>query len=313
MRRCRAPRRPARAGTGPPDTHGLLPTTSPPLRPLQRLPVLRRPVLPRVPRPLLRPSPALHPLRPRQPQAPARPPPQHLRPEPEQDANQRGLCLCLCLPVRRNRPIHPEARWRHQRPRKKVSSFSSILTRPHVNLRLNTLGYRIGARVLELMSWRAESSSKAPKREIRLVPALMAIHTQVWKAVYGKSADAIEKSVENADECEPGNPGCPAPHLNPFFPDMIIDNDPPIERNISVPRDMGGLSCSSFTAGIVEAVLDGLGFVCQPLLLVFSRCLCFYQPARVTAHSTPTLPHPSRTTILIKLEKSVLEREELLK
>jgi hypothetical protein len=43
--------------------------------------------------------------------------------------------------------------------------------------------------------------------------------------------------------------------------DMIIDNDPPIERHISVPRDMSQLSCSSFTAGIVEAVLDGLGFV----------------------------------------------------
>jgi hypothetical protein len=42
---------------------------------------------------------------------------------------------------------------------------------------------------------------------------------------------------------------------------MIIDNDPLIERHISVPRDMSQLSCSSFTAGIVEAVLDGLGFV----------------------------------------------------
>lgn len=43
--------------------------------------------------------------------------------------------------------------------------------------------------------------------------------------------------------------------------DMVIDNDPSITRNISVPRDMSQLSCSSFTAGIVEAVLDGLGFV----------------------------------------------------
>jgi hypothetical protein len=42
---------------------------------------------------------------------------------------------------------------------------------------------------------------------------------------------------------------------------MIIDNDPSITRNISIPRDMSSLSCSSFTAGIVEAVLDGLGFV----------------------------------------------------
>jgi hypothetical protein len=43
---------------------------------------------------------------------------------------------------------------------------------------------------------------------------------------------------------------------------MIIDNDPPIERHISVPRDMSQLSCSSFSAGIVEAVMDALGFVC---------------------------------------------------
>lgn len=69
--------------------------------------------------------------------------------------------------------------------------------------------------------------------------------------------------MENADECEDADdPNCLAPHLTPSITDMIIDNDPPIERNISVPRDMGGLSCSSFTAGVVEAVLDGLGFVC---------------------------------------------------
>ena len=58
-------------------------------------------------------------------------------------------------------------------------------------------------------------------------------------------------------------------HVSPFLPrlfltfstDMIIDNDPLVERHISVPRDLSTLSCSSFTAGIVEAILDGLGFV----------------------------------------------------
>lgn len=149
---------------------------------------------------------------------------------------------------------------------------------PRSDRRLNTLGYRVGTRVLELMTWRNEAASKAPKREIRFLPALMSIHTQVWRAVFGRPADAIEKSVENADEY------------------MIIDNDPPITRHISVPRDMSQLSCSSFTAGVVEAVLDGLGF-----------------PARVTAHNTPTDQYPARTTILIKLEKSVLDREEALK
>jgi len=50
-----------------------------------------------------------------------------------------------------------------------------------------------------------------------------------------------------------------------IYIDMIIDNDPSIERHISVPRDMSQLSCSSFTAGIVEAILDGLGFVRLPI------------------------------------------------
>ncbi|KZS90302.1 TRAPP I complex [Sistotremastrum niveocremeum HHB9708] len=143
--------------------------------------------------------------------------------------------------------------------------------------RLNILGYRVGTRTFELMSWRAEATSKAPKREIRFLPALMIIHTQLWRAVFGKPADALEKSVENDDEY------------------MIIDNDPPITRGISVPRDLSSLSCSALTAGIVEAVLDGLGF-----------------PARVTAHLTPTSNFPNRTTILIKLEKSVIDRESAL-
>jgi len=83
--------------------------------------------------------------------------------------------------------------------------------------RLNTLGYRIGTRVLELMVWRAEYASKVPKREIRFLPVLMAIHTQVWRAVFGKPADAIEKSVENADECTPYTPStAPEFLLEPF-------------------------------------------------------------------------------------------------
>lgn len=72
---------------------------------------------------------------------------------------------------------------------------------PDLMFRLNTLGYRIGTRVLELMVWRAEGSSKTPKREIKLLSVLMMIHGQVWKAVFGKAADAIERSVENPDEC----------------------------------------------------------------------------------------------------------------
>lgn len=51
--------------------------------------------------------------------------------------------------------------------------------------------------------------------------------------------------------------------LTTFRSDMLIDNDPQLTRHISIPRDMSSLSCSALTAGIVEAVLDGLGFVSQ--------------------------------------------------
>ena len=95
--------------------------------------------------------------------------------------------------------------------------------------------------------------------------------------------------------------------------DMIIDNDPPSTRFISVPKDISQLSCSSLTAGIVEAVLDGLGFVSTPTSQSPFFADVAHQPGRVTAHNTPTEQHPSRTTILIKLDKTVVEREEALK
>jgi len=105
----------------------------------------------------------------------------------------------------------------------------------------------------------------------------MIIHTQLWRAVFGKPADAIEKSVEKDDEY------------------MIIDNDPQITRGVSIPRDMSSLSCSAFAAGIVEAALDGLGL-----------------HGRVTAHMTPLPGMANRTTILIKLDRAVVEREAVL-
>lgn len=76
---------------------------------------------------------------------------------------------------------------------------------------------------------------------------------------------------------------------------MISTNSPLFAKSMSVPKEMSQLSVEAFTAGIIEAALDGLGF-----------------PARVTAHSVPTADQPLRTTILVKLQKEVMEREEAL-
>ncbi|CAD6884776.1 unnamed protein product [Tilletia controversa] len=145
--------------------------------------------------------------------------------------------------------------------------------------RLSLLGYHVGQRILLLLTHREQTSSnpKAPKRETKLLPVLLWIHTNFWKTAFGKAADSLEKSTEHSDEY------------------MISTNVPLFTRSISIPKDMSQLSLEAYTAGMVEAVLDGLGF-----------------PGRVTAHAVPTPEYPHRTTILIKLDKDVLEREEAL-
>ncbi|OZJ06404.1 hypothetical protein BZG36_00669 [Bifiguratus adelaidae] len=160
--------------------------------------------------------------------------------------------------------------------------FSEVLqyTQKRVNgiqdleKKLNDIGFRVGLRLHELLVWR----DKNGKRETKMLNILYFIHTVLWRNMFGKQADSLEKSTENEDEY------------------MISDNEPILTRYISVPRDLSQLNCNAFVAGIVGAVLHGAQF-----------------PARVTAHTVPIEGYPSRTTILIKLDKDVLAREELLK
>lgn len=51
--------------------------------------------------------------------------------------------------------------------------------------------------MLELIVWREKNS----KRETRILGILQFIHTQVWKTLFGKTADSLEKSREHDDEC----------------------------------------------------------------------------------------------------------------
>lgn len=43
---------------------------------------------------------------------------------------------------------------------------------------------------------------------------------------------------------------------------MIGDDDPVLDRGVQIPKEMSSLSTNALLAGIVEAVMDGLGFVC---------------------------------------------------
>ncbi|KAK9468830.1 NO signaling/Golgi transport ligand-binding domain-containing protein [Lipomyces arxii] len=137
--------------------------------------------------------------------------------------------------------------------------------------KLSEYGYHVGQRVLELTAIREIKNSK---REIRVLGLLQFININIWKAIFGKPADALEKSKDQEDEY------------------MIIDNDPVVNKYISVPKEMSQLNCAAFQAGVVEAVMDGCQFI-----------------AKVTAHSVPTDSFPSKTVFLLKLDPVVVERE----
>ena len=63
--------------------------------------------------------------------------------------------------------------------------FSSLLLN-------NSIGYAVGIRVLELVTFR----EKMNKRETKVVNVLSYIHSTVWKYLFGKTADSLEKSTE---------------------------------------------------------------------------------------------------------------------
>ncbi|CAI5482097.1 unnamed protein product [Closterium sp. Yama58-4] len=140
--------------------------------------------------------------------------------------------------------------------------------------KLEDLGYGIGLRMLELLVQR----EKGNRRETRVLGILSFVHSTVWKALFGKVADSLEKSTEHEDEY------------------MISEKELLVNRFISVPRDMGAFNCGAFVAGIVKGVLDNAGF-----------------PARVTAHYVQVEGQQRpRTTILIKFADEVLAREARL-
>ena len=45
------------------------------------------------------------------------------------------------------------------------------------------------------------------------------------------------------------------------YVDMIIDNEPILSKYFSPPKELAHLSGNSYIAGIVEAILEGSGYV----------------------------------------------------
>lgn len=147
--------------------------------------------------------------------------------------------------------------------------------------RLNVQGHPIGLKLLDLLLYREPTRSQT--RPLHIIALLQFITTVLWRHLFSRPADALEKSS------------------NPETPDeyMISDNEPLVNQYISVPKEMNQLNCAAFVAGIVEGVCDGAGF-----------------PARVTAHSVGKGEEgelwPGKTVFLVKFQPEVVEREAYL-
>ncbi|DAZ93279.1 TPA: hypothetical protein N0F65_010903 [Lagenidium giganteum] len=138
---------------------------------------------------------------------------------------------------------------------------------------LEDAGFGVGVRVMELICHREKSG----RRETRLINMLQFIVSTCWKALFGKAADALERSTENEDEY------------------MIHELEPLTNKFISVPPDLG-LDCAAYLAGLIRGILTSGGF-----------------PARVSAHSVEVGNNQrDKTVFLVKFDENVMKRERTL-
>lgn len=173
--------------------------------------------------------------------------------------------------------------------------------------RMSDLGYGIGLRSLELLTYRSSiqafliatpqgsnsssslssSSLQSPislhnvsslngRKEKNLVSMLQFVHGPMWKSLFGHVADGLEKATDKEDEY------------------YIYDRDPITNRFIgtSVPKEFQHFNCAAFIAGIVNGILDGAEF-----------------RAEVSAHFNTTAQGNTRTVYVIKFEKESTKRE----
>ncbi|XP_076066228.1 trafficking protein particle complex subunit 31 isoform X2 [Oratosquilla oratoria] len=104
--------------------------------------------------------------------------------------------------------------------------------------KLSELGQRVGVRMVEILFVRERNY----KRETKLLNILLFVKETLWKSLFGKNADKLDRATD--DE-------------RTYY---LIEKEPLINKYISVPRDKSSINCAAFVAGIIEAVLNSTGF-----------------------------------------------------
>ena len=102
--------------------------------------------------------------------------------------------------------------------------------------RLESSGYGVGFKVLELLAYR----SRETKRETRTMSILQFISSTVWKSLFGRAADSLERSIDHVDEY------------------MIFDYNPITSTYVSSHQ----FSADAYISGIIASYL----FLCSGIL-----------------------------------------------
>jgi hypothetical protein len=165
--------------------------------------------------------------------------------------------------------------------------FNTLITYHHaksgsvseIESRLNRAGYPLGIKLLDLLLYR--QPPRSAQRPTRILDLLQFIHGTLWRALFARSADALEQSTSKKNEY------------------MIIDNEPLVNSYISIPKEMSQLNCAAFVAGIIEGMCDASGFSTDG----------------VTAHWAGEGDElwPGKTIFLLRFKESVVEREDAIK
>jgi trafficking protein particle complex subunit 5 len=158
--------------------------------------------------------------------------------------------------------------------------------------RLNAQGYPLGLRLLDLLLSRTPTSSSQPptNRPTRILSLLQFITTTLWRHLFNRPADALERSAANPAEY------------------MITDNDPLVSQYVSVPKEIRDFNPGALVAGIVEGVCDGAGFSTSG---VRGQGVSAHWAGEEGVEGGDRM-WPSKTVFLIRFSPEVLEREEIL-
>lgn len=117
------------------------------------------------------------------------------------------------------------------------------------------------------------------------------VSSSVWKSLFGKAADSLERSIDHTDEF------------------MIIDYEPIASTFVSVPTDLGQLSADAYVSGIIAGVLDGAGFCAR----VTAHCVDVEEGEYTKPNVVPNLPpRKDKAVFLVKFSQEVLSRDAQL-